>query len=37
MLCLNTAEVARMLKERGRLIDAPDDGFDSNFLSRRLA
>ncbi|CAK9014856.1 Hypothetical protein (Fragment) [Durusdinium trenchii] len=31
------ADVARMLKERGRLIDAPDDGFDSNFLSRITA
>eukprot|EP00434_Breviolum_minutum_P021723 symbB.v1.2.019174.t1/scaffold1559.1/size111769/7 len=31
------ADVARMLKERGRLIDAPEDSYDSNFLSRVTA
>ena len=28
-------QVARMLKERGRLIDAPEDSYDSNFLTRQ--
>lgn len=31
------ADVARMLKERGRLIDAPEDSYDSNFLTRVTA
>jgi len=28
------AQAARMLKEHGRLIDAPEDTYDSNFLTR---
>eukprot|EP00435_Cladocopium_sp_Y103_P050842 s1408_g15.t1 len=31
------ADVARMLKEHGRLIDAPEDSYDSNFLTRVTA
>lgn len=39
VLCLTCfvylGQVARMLKERGRLIDAPEDSYDSNFLTRQ--
>lgn len=31
------ADAARMLKEHGRLIDAPEDSYDSNFLTRVTA